>query len=83
MAEKEACKMSIDLTKLHSFPLDEVIYTEAQLCKILGLKKERVGEYRRKRGLPFLKVSDTQRFYLGADVMDWLYSKRMVINADE
>ncbi len=32
--------MAVDVTKLHSLPLDEVIYSERQLCEILGVKKE-------------------------------------------
>lgn len=72
----------MDISKFHLLPIEEVIYSEAQLCEILGLNKKQLAHYRSTKKLPFLKVSTTQRFYLGADVMDWLYSRRMVLDKD-
>jgi hypothetical protein len=75
--------MKMDIAKFHLLPIEEVIYSEAQMCEILGVKKEQLGHWRNTKKLPFLRVSKTQRFYLGADVMEWLYSRRMVMDADE
>jgi hypothetical protein len=46
----------------------------------LGIKKDFLSRLRREKKFPFCKISTTQRVYLARDVVDYIKSKRMVIN---
>ena len=50
--------------------------TEKETQEFFGLKKEQLGELRRKKGLPFIRISKTQRLYFEKDLIDWLLTKR-------
>ena len=64
-------------------PTLENIIPEEELEKLLGVKKEALGVLRRDKGLPFLKISTRCRVYLENDVVEWLISRRIVLNKDE
>jgi len=59
--------------------LDEVL-TEKEVMEFLGLKRSLIDRLRQKGGLPVCKISNTTRFYLATDILDYIKSKRMVIN---
>jgi len=56
------------------------ILTEQELIDLLGVKKSALDEFRQKRELPFCKLTVRNRIYLVKDVLDFISSKRMVIN---
>ena len=60
-------------------PLNEIL-TEKELLDLLGIKKDFLSRLRREKQFPFCKISETQRVYLVKDVVDYIKSKRMVIN---
>ena len=60
-------------------PLNEIL-TEQELIELLGIKKDFLNRLRREKQFPFCKISETQRVYLARDVVDYIKSKRMVIN---
>ena len=60
-------------------PLNEIL-TEKELLDLLGIKKDFLSRLRREKQFPFCKISETQRVYLARDVVDYIKSKRMVIN---
>ena len=60
-------------------PLNEIL-TEQELIDLLGIKKDFLSRLRREKQFPFCKISETQRVYLARDVVDYIKSKRMVIN---
>jgi hypothetical protein len=60
-------------------PLNEIL-TEKELLDLLGMKKSALNELRYKHHFPFCRVSNTNRIYLTADVVDFIKSKRIVIN---
>ena len=60
-------------------PLNEIL-TDQELLDLLGIKKEFLSRLRREKQFPFCKISETQRVYLAKDVVDYIKSKRMVIN---
>ena len=60
-------------------PLNEIL-TEQELLDLLGVKKDFLSRLRRERKFPFCKISETQRVYLAKDVVDYIKSKRMVID---
>ena len=58
------------------------ILTEQELLNLLGIKKSALNELRYKQRLPFCNVSNTNRTYLVQDVLDFISSKRIVLNKD-
>ena len=63
-------------------PLNEIL-TEKELLDLLGIKKDFLSRLRREKKFPFCKVSETQRVYLARDVVDYIRSKRMVMNSHD
>ena len=63
-------------------PLNEIL-TEKELLDLLGIKKDFLSRLRREKQFPFCKISETQRVYLARDVVDYIRSKRMVIDRHE
>ena len=55
--------------------LDDILL-EKELCELLGLKKETLDGLRSKHGLPFCRVTHTQRVYFVDDVLDWLRTRK-------
>lgn len=60
-------------------PLNEIL-TEKELLDLLGIKKDFLSRLRREKQFPFCKISETQRVYLARDVVDYIKSKRMIID---
>jgi len=60
----------------------EKILTEKELIELLGIKRSGLDDLRYKKQLPFCKISNTNRIYLVKDVIEFIESKRMVINKD-
>ena len=58
------------------------ILTEKELIELLGIKKSALDDLRYRHKLPFCKVSNTNRIYLVKDVLDFIASKRVVLNKD-
>ncbi len=56
------------------------ILTEMELLDLLGIKKSALNDLRYRHHLPFCKVSNTARIYLVKDVLDFIASKRTVLN---
>ena len=50
--------------------------TEKETMEFFGLKKGQLGDLRRTKGLPFIRISKTQRLYFEKDVIDWMLTKR-------
>ena len=63
-------------------PLNEIL-TEQELIELLGIKKDFLNRLRREKQFPFCKISETQRLYLARDVVEYIKSKRTVINRHE
>ena len=62
-------------------PLAEIL-TEKELTELLGVKREFVDNLRRNDKSPFCKDTKTTRFYLTKDVVEYIKSKRVVIDKD-
>ena len=62
-------------------PLNEIL-TEKELIELLGIKKDFLNRLRREKQFPFCKISGTQRVYLARDVVDFIKSKRTVIDGN-
>jgi hypothetical protein len=58
------------------------ILTESELLGLLGIKRTALDDLRYKHKLPFCKISSTNRIYLVKDVLDFIASKRVVLNKD-
>ena len=58
------------------------ILTEKELLELLGIKRSALDELRYKHKFPFCKISNTNRIYLVKDVLNFIESKRMVLNKD-
>ena len=58
------------------------ILTEQELLGLLGMKKGALNDLRYKQKFPFCKISNTVRIYLVRDVLDFVASKRVVLNKD-
>lgn len=58
------------------------ILTEKELIELLGIKKSALNEFRHKHKLPFCKISRVNRIYLVRDVLNFIKSKRIVLDKD-
>ena len=58
----------------------EKILTEKELIELLGIKRNALDDLRHKKHLPFCRISNTNRIYLVKDVIDFIESRRMVLN---
>ena len=58
------------------------ILTEIELIELLGIKKSALDELRYKHKMPFCKISNTNRIYLVRDVLDFIASKRIILDKD-
>ncbi len=56
------------------------ILTEQELIDLLGIKKGFLDKLRHKHRLPFCKISNTKRVYLVHDVLNFIQSKRLILN---
>ena len=56
------------------------ILTEKDLTELLGIKKSALDDLRYRHRLPFCKISNTNRIYLVKDVLDFIGSKRLILN---
>lgn len=65
-------------------PLKSVddILTEKELLDLLGIKRSALDDLRYRHKFPFCKISNTNRIYLVKDLLDFIESKRMVLNKD-
>lgn len=59
------------------------VLTEKDLCELLGMTKEQVGDLRNKKGLPFIKVNERNRLYFENDIIDFFRQQRVVLNKAE
>ena len=58
----------------------EKILTEKELLELLGIKRSALDDLRHKKQLPFCRISNTNRIYLVKDVIDFIESRRIVLN---
>ena len=58
----------------------EKILTEKELIELLGIKRSGLDDLRYKKQLPFCKISNTNRIYLVQDVIEFIESRRIVLN---
>ena len=56
------------------------ILTEKELLELLGIKRSALDDLRYRHRLPFCKISNTNRIYLVKDVLDFIESKRLILN---
>ena len=56
--------------------------TEKELLELLGIKRSALDDLRYRHKFPFCKISNTNRIYLVKDVLDFIESKRVVLNKD-
>ena len=56
------------------------VLTEKEVGELLGLSKSQLSVLRTNGQLPFLKVNRNCRLYLESDLVDWLKSKKVVLN---
>ena len=52
--------------------------SEADLLKVLGLKKQELDRLRREKGFAYVKFSQRSRAYLLSDVLEWGKKNRIV-----
>ncbi len=56
------------------------ILTERELIDLLGIKKSALDDFRYNQLLPFCRISKTNRIYIVRDVLDFIKSKRIILN---
>ena len=59
------------------------VLTEKDLCELLGMNKNQIGNLRRAKSLPFVKLSNASRLYFESDLIEFFRSQRMVLNRGE
>ena len=56
------------------------ILTEQELLDLLGITKSKLTDLRYRHRLPFCRLSQRNRIYLVSDVLDFIASRRIVLN---
>ena len=59
------------------------ILTEREVIDLFGIKKVMLDRLRREQKLPFCKISNTTRIYLVRDILNFVESKRIIMNLTE
>ena len=59
--------------------VDDVL-TEKELIEFLGIKKSALDDLRQKHKFPFCKISNVNRVYLVRDVLDFISSRRIILD---
>ena len=59
------------------------VLTETDLCELFGMNKNQIASLRNTKGLPFIRLSRTNRLYFEKDIIDFFESQRTVLNKDE
>ena len=59
--------------------LDSIL-TENEVLDLFGMKKTALDSLRRNHQLPFCAVTTFNRIYFVSDILDWLKSRRKVLN---
>jgi len=60
----------------------EDVLTEKEVLDLLQIKKAGLSRLRLKEKLPFCNLTKYNRVYLVSDILEFLVSKRIVINKD-
>jgi len=58
------------------------VLTEKDLQDLLGMNKDQISGLRRK-GLPFVKLTERHRLYFEHDLIDYFQKKRVLLNQHE
>ena len=58
------------------------IMTEQEVFDLTGLSKGSLARLRNEKGLPFCSMTNTCRIYLVTDIIDYIESRRRVVNKD-
>ena len=52
------------------------VLSEGDVLEVFAMKKSQLDRLRNTRGLPFVKLSNTNRVYLFPDLAEWLIRNR-------
>ena len=58
------------------------VLSEADVLEVFAMKKSQLDRLRNTRGLPFVKLSNTNRVYLFPDLAEWLMRNRRRVSED-
>lgn len=58
------------------------VMIEKDLEAFFDMSREQIGNLRRSKKLPFVKMTNRNRVYLRDDLMEWFRANRMVLNKD-
>ena len=60
----------------------EDILTEKEVCDLLQIKKSGLSRLRLEKKLPFCNLTKFNRVYLVSDILEFIASRRTVLNKD-
>ena len=52
--------------------LEDAVYDQETVLKLLGVDKGTLDQLRREAGFPFVRLTRLKRVYLAKDVLSWL-----------
>ena len=53
-------------------PLEQLVYSDEDLCRVLGIDKGTLDDLRREKDFPFVRLTTRARVYLADEVLAWL-----------
>ena len=56
------------------------VLTEKDLCELLGMTKDQIGDLRRGKHLPFIKLTNRTRLYFEHDLIEFFKKQRVVLD---
>lgn len=61
--------------------LDDILL-ESEVLELLGINRGQLDRFRTQQQLPYCKLGLRSRLYLVQDIIDFIVSRRMVLNHD-
>jgi hypothetical protein len=58
------------------------VLSEGDVLEVFAMKKSQLDRLRNIRGLPFVKLSNTNRVYLFPDLAEWLMRNRRKLSEE-
>lgn len=59
------------------------VFTEKEVLNLFGVNRGTLDRLRLEEKLPFCKISRMKRLYLVSDVLQYLKSRRVILNKDQ
>ena len=65
----------------NNLTMEQSVWTEEDLVKLLGITKRTLDNLRNEKGLPYVRLTAKCRVYLVEDILEWLKQYRRSVKS--